>query len=135
MKVTELLSNRMYLKIAMEDLLGFLKSAKTVSTDRIDGVMTMLLRYIDDNQRYLIMLSESNRKAMITVGSSEVSVSSAIKVREGIKKKIDILTSLIEVRNEYLDILDLMEQRKQLYDEYILLSQTIHKSDMETEID
>ncbi len=120
MKVTELLSNRMYLKIAMEDLLGFLKSAKTVSTDRIDGVMTMLLRYIDDNQRYLIMLSESNRKAMITVGSSEVSVSSAIKVREGIKKKIDILTSLIEVRNEYLDILDLMEQRKQLYDEYIL---------------
>ncbi len=135
MNVSELLANRFYLKIAIEDLTDFLKAAQSVNTDQIDSVMSTLLRYIDDHQRYLVMLSESNTKTMISVGSSEVSISNAIKVREGTKHKIDVLTILIEARNEYLDILDLMEQRKKLYDEYILLSQTISKSDMEIEID
>lgn len=135
MKVTELLSNRFYLKNAIEDLIDFLKAAKNVDTDQIDVVMTTLLKYIDDHQRYLVMVGESNTKTIIKVGSSEVSVSNAIKVREGIKHKIDALSTLIEARNEYLNILDLMDQRKKLYDEYILLSQTINKSDMETDID
>ena len=135
MNVSELLSNRLYLKIAIEDLIDFLKAAKSVNTDQIDVVMTTLLKYIDDHQRCLVRVAESNVKTTIKIGKSEVSVSNAIKVREGTKNKIDALSILIEAKNEYLNILDLMEQRRKLYDEYILLSQTIAKSDMETEID
>ena len=135
MNVSELLSNRLYLKIAIEDLTDFLKAAKSVNTDQIDVVMTTLLKYIDDHQRCLVRVAESNVKTTIKIGKSEVSVSNAIKVREGTKNKIDALSILIEAKNEYLNILDLMEQRRKLYDEYILLSQTIAKSDMETEID
>ena len=115
MKVTELLSNRMYLKIAIEDLICFLKEARTVDTAQIDGVMTVLLRYIDDHQKYLIMIGKSNIKTTIKVGNSKVSISDAIKIRDGIKNKIDVLTILIEIRNEYLDVLDLMGQRKKFY--------------------
>jgi translation initiation factor 2B subunit (eIF-2B alpha/beta/delta family) len=135
MNVSELLSNRLYLKIAIEDLIDFLKAAKGVATDQIDVVMATLLKYIDDHQRYLVMVAESNTKTIIKVGNSKVSVSNAIKVREGIKQKIDALSTLMDAKNEYLNVLDLMEQRKKFFDEYILLSQTIAKSDLETIID
>jgi translation initiation factor 2B subunit (eIF-2B alpha/beta/delta family) len=135
MNVSELLSNRLYLKIAIEDLIAFLKAAKGVATDQIDVVMATLLKYIDDHQRYLVMVAESNTKTIIKVGNSKVSVSNAIKVREGIKQKIDALSTLMDAKNEYLNVLDLMEQRKKFFDEYILLSQTIAKSDLETIID
>lgn len=75
-----------------------------------------------------------NNQIKITLGGKEVYISTVVVLRNTAKDKIDILTSLIIDKECELNKIELMKQRDDLYEEYMLLSNEITTSDLNTRI-
>jgi hypothetical protein len=132
MLVAELLLRKKNIKLQIDDL------EKHVSTEDASGninkVINKLFDLEDILQRYVVILDKSNNNNKITVGASEVSVATAIRLKNNTKRKIDVLTDLIN-SNVNVDILNLIEQRTKLFEEYILFCKAIGLSDWSVEVD
>jgi ethanolamine utilization protein EutQ (cupin superfamily) len=99
------------------------------------NVLSKVFELLDKQQNYLILLERSNLKQEIKVGKSTISVSDAIKLRDTTDKKIIFITNLINNNDASLNVINLMESRDKLMEEFILLNNAIEKSDWSTEID
>lgn len=99
-----------------------------------DKLASNLFSFLDERQNILIKVEGVNTKRTISIGSTEVSVSTAVKVRKTLHLKIKIITDLLNDENCSLDPLLLMGQRDGFVDELIILNKTIAKNDLEAEI-
>ena len=102
--------------------------------DASEDIAQELFGQLELLQAKKINIHTINNQIKITLGGKEVDISTAIVLRDTVKNKIDILTSLV-INNECgLNKLELMKQRDDLYEEYTLLSNEIVVSDLNTNI-
>lgn len=99
-----------------------------------DKLAASLFSFLDDRQNILIKIEDVNTKRTITIGSTEVSVSTAVKVRKTLHLKIRVITDLLNDENCSLDPLLLLKQRDGFVDELMILNKTITKNDLEVEV-
>ncbi len=132
MLVAELLLRKENLKLQIDELEKHL-SIEEVSGN-INKIINRLFELEDVLQRYVVALDKSNNSNIITVGSSEISVMTALRLKNNTNRKIDVLTDLIN-SNTKIDILNLIEQRTKLFEEYVLFSKAISLSDWSVEVD
>ncbi len=108
-----------------------IKESAVIYTDVLSNVFSLL----DEYQSYLILLERSNIKNEIKVGSSNVKVSDAVKLRDATNKKMEFITSLINNNDASLNVPDLMTNRDKLMEEFILINNSIEKSDWSANVD
>ena len=109
-----------------------LKNIMQCSTN--DAIAQELFAQLELLQAKRININTINNQLKINLGSKEVSISTAVVLRNTAKEKIDILTNLIVDNECKLDKLELMKQRDDIYDEYKLLSNEILVKDLNTKI-
>jgi len=132
MLVSELLLRKKNIKLQIDELEKHLCTEGGAGS--INKIIGKLFELEDMLQRYTVALDVSNNNNKVTVGSSEVSVATAIRLKNNTKKKVDTLTSLIN-SNVNVDIFNIIDQRTKLFEEYILLSKAISLSDWSIPVD
>jgi hypothetical protein len=132
MLVAEILLRKKNLKLQIDEL------EKHLTTNDVSGnvnkVINTLFELEDKLQRYVVALDKSNNNTNIIVGASEVNVATAIRLKSNTKRKIDVLTNLINT-DVKLDIFNLIDQRTKLFEEYILFDKAIKASDWKVELE
>lgn len=135
MTVDQLLNNKFYLKIELEELETHLHNKIAygrMTDDEINAVIAKLLDLREEYQRLQILLDQSNASTMIQIGSKEISVGVAIRMRETTKYRIELLSKLLT--KGLVTGLPVLDQKNNLIREYVLLSNKIETSGRETEI-
>lgn len=89
-----------------------------------------LFSLLELKQSKLLHITEANNLSKMNVGGTEISVSVVIIIRNTIKEKIDLLTSMINNKECNLDKIELQRQRDKYYSEYTLLTMGINKNDL-----
>lgn len=145
MLLSELLIRKQYIRMQIEEFKTYLKCEE-------DGVFREKFRYEEDSvdvnkiiskifeledrlQKYVMILDKVNRDYKVKIGSNDVSVATAVRLREVVKRKIDSLTDLMKNARIKIDILDLMQQRATLMEEYIIYDRAINLNDWSTNVD
>lgn len=139
MLVSELLIRKKNIKNRIKELKNYITRASTDKNFDNSGVtytkiLSILFDLIERYQNYSVVLSKINYPTMIKVGTSEVSVENAVKIRNTIEDKIKLISDLI-INDNTIDIFNLIKQRESLIEEHIILIIGIRHSDWSTEID
>lgn len=135
MTVDELLTQRFYLKIEMEELELHLHNkiaCGRMAENEINELLSKLLELREEFQRAQVMLDEANASATIRIGSKEISVAVALRIRDTTKYRIELLSKLLT--KGQINGLPLLEQKKKLILEHVLLNSKIDESAKETHI-
>lgn len=133
MFVGELLIRKRHVKMQIEEFKKYLESEDLISD--INETLNKLFELEDRYQQYSVALDEINRATEIEFGNSKIIMTNILKLRDTTSNKINVFTELIENNKSSLDIVNLMEQRAKLVEEYILLSKAVNMSDWRVEID
>jgi len=103
--------------------------------DQTDNLAQELFKLLELYQGKLLTITKANNMSKINIGGTEVSLSTAIIIRDNIKSKIDLLTNLIANQECTLDKIGLQQQRDAFYKEYTLLSMVILKNDLQVQVE
>lgn len=98
--------------------------------EHTDEMAAELVALLELKQAKKINIHRANIASKLTIGRSELDITTAVILRDTVKDKIDYLTILIEEPECRLDKLELMKQRDQYFSEYNLLSMGILKNDL-----
>ena len=128
MRLRSLIYEKEMLKRKVSELKSIIKYNAT------DGIAQELFAQIELLQAKTININTINSQIKINLAGKDVNISIAIVLRDTTKKKIDILTSLIVDRECKLDKIELINQRDDIYEEYILVSNEITLSDLNVKI-
>jgi hypothetical protein len=71
----------------------------------------------------------------MVVGDSELSIANTLLIAKTMKRKIDLLNSLIDTKEDFLDVFKLMDQRDKLLVEYTTITNRLKYIEWITEID
>lgn len=108
-----------------------IKELKSILDDELrDEVAQELLDLIEIKQSKIISISIANNKSEITIGSTTTSVTAAVVIRDTIQKKIDLLTDMINSKDNKLDKLNLIRQRDKFFDEHVFIDMAIKRNDL-----
>jgi hypothetical protein len=136
MLLAEVLIRRDYIKYKIAELKNSLLSPN-VTRDR-NEIRDQLFTLMDEYQRYAILINKTNNSIKIEVADSELTLANAVRIRENLDNKMNVLSGLIEMNKAdssiSYDVLELMKQRDKLMEEYIILSSSIFLQDWRTEI-
>lgn len=134
MYLREKLDERILLNQKISELRKKL-SSEFVQETEANGIVVVLLDYINQLQTINLILNQANTQSKIKVGTTELTLSTAIELRKAIKLKIDVITDLIDNNNKNLDIISLQRQRDGLIKEFISIDSTIRQLDWRVSID
>lgn len=94
-----------------------------------------LVNLLEERQKFSLQIHSANAQCVLTIGESKLDLNSAIIVRDTIKSKIDIITSIINSDTDYeVDVIELMQQRDNFIDDYTLLDMSIINMDINTKV-
>jgi hypothetical protein len=99
-----------------------------------DKLMDELFTLLGTVQNFARSITESNTKTKILIGKTKTDVDTAVRVRDTLSRKIEILNSIIKKDSNDLDLFIFLKQRDGLVEEFILLDAAIKKADLETEV-
>ena len=133
MLLGELLTRKENVKQQVDELYNYLLDVDV--REKVNEVMNELFELHDKLQSYRVALNNINNSNKIKVSKSDISIANAIQLRHTTKLKIDILTDLISNLDGSLSISNLMEQRNNLLEEYILLDNAINNSNWSIEVE
>jgi hypothetical protein len=94
-----------------------------------------LLDLLDKHRSHLILLNKYNNSIEVSIGGQTVSLANAILITKTMKRKIEILDSLIEEGDSLLDVFDLIEQRDKMLEEYTTISNGLAAIEWSTKVD
>ena len=138
MLLAELLIRKDYLKYKMVELKNNLLTSNIRMENRRE-ITDHLFSLIDEYQKYVILINRMNNSVTIKVADSELNIANALKIKENINSKMDILSNIIEMNrtNDKTDysVLDLIKQRDKLMEEYIMISSSVFSQDWKTDIE
>lgn len=126
------LKSLIYEKAMLERKVSELKNI--IKYDATDTIAKELFAQLELLQAKNININTINNQIKIKLGGKEVDISTAVVLRDTTKEKINILTSLIVDNESKLDKVELIKQRDNIYEEYILLSNEITLSDLNVKI-
>lgn len=95
---------------------------------------SMLFDLLDKYQNCVIVIENSNIDNKVTIGSNEITVSNAIKIKKNLNEKIKCLEAVINGSDFSINVIDLMSQRDHFLDEYSIIDEAITASDWHTEV-
>lgn len=133
MFIGELLIKRNHVKMQINEFKKYLYSDEPISD--INDVLDKLFTLEDKHQQYSVVLDDINMNTEIQFGDNKVIIANMIKLRDTTSNKIDVFTELIDSNKSSLNIINLIDQRANLVEEYILLNKTISTNDWQVEID
>ncbi len=125
MVLAEILIETKSLEKRINQLMVYINSVSSRNSETTDRAMKKLLSLLDKHRSHLILLNKINNETEISVGDSQLSLANAIIILKTINSKIAMLDSLIDNKDCALDIIDLMEQRDKLLEEYTVISKEI----------
>jgi len=134
MVLAEVLIEMFNLKRKISQLEDYLH--RTAGQDAVlaDEATTKLLDLLDKHRSHLILVNRINNELQVNIGDSTVSLANAILITKTMKRKVDLLDSLIEAEN-VLDVFSLMEQRDKLLEEYTTISNGLKSIEWSTNVD
>jgi len=132
MYLREKLDEKELIKTKIEELnIHVLHTSNIVN----DEVVSHLLSCIDDLQNINLILDKVNQQTKLLVGKTEITISTAVEIRNAIKSKIDVITKLITKDENKLDILNLIKQRDGIIEEYNSINNAIRLIDWSVKLD
>lgn len=126
------LSNLIYEKEMLKRKVSELKNI--IKHDATDAIANELFAQLELLQSKNININTINNQIKIKLGGKDVNVSTAVTLRDTTKEKINILTGLIIDNECKLDKVELIKQRDNIYEEYVLLSNEIKLSDLNVRV-
>ena len=133
MLLSELLMRKRRLVTQIEELQDYLEYDRDI--DSINDIIDRIFELEGTLQKYILIIDKANNQNEIEIGSNKVLVSTAVRLRQNVKRKIDTLTNLINHGTMSINILDLMGQRATLLEEFIIYDKAISLNDWRTNID
>ena len=133
MFLAELLMRKSYVKLQIVELKFYLLN-NDGSSDT-NETLKKLYELEDQDQKYRILIKKANSKIEVEVGTSKISLDTAIELRNNLDNKISILSDLISANKKSLDIFNLITQRSKLIEEYLMVYKAIKISEWSTEVD
>jgi len=142
MVLAELLDRKNETKKKIKELrlyLGFwAANEENTDAEKIDGVLSKIYSLLDSYQQQLFLIGRVNESIKIEIGQSKVSLANAVRLRSIIQKKVDVLNDLIsacEINKKGLyNILDLLNNRDKLLDEFYILDKAIKSKEWQVEL-
>jgi len=142
MVLAELLDRKKETKKKIKELrlyLGFWAANEdNTDAEKIDSVLTKIYSLLDIYQQQLFLIGKVNESVKIEIGQSKVSLANAVRLRSIIQKKIDVLDGLISAceynKKGLYNILDLLENRDKLLDEFYILDKAIKSKEWQVEL-
>ena len=129
MNLRDLIYKKEFISIKISDVKNMLKIVPT------DDTASKLVVLLDELQQVILNIHSANSQCFLTVGNNKIDLNSAVVIRDNLKRKIDIMTELINSNNDYtIDKLILMDQRDKFMDDYALLDMNIINTDINTRI-
>lgn len=107
---------------------------KILQTTQTEKLAKELYDLLDKRQSELLKIRAANTASKISIGGNEVSIDTAVIIRDTIKEKINVLTTLINNEECVLDKVELQNQRDVYYKDYILLVMGIERNDLQVRI-
>jgi len=133
MFLAELLMRKSYVKLQIVELKFYLLN-NDGSSDT-NETLKKLYELEDQDQKYRILIKKANSKIEVEVGTSKISLDTAIELRNNLDNKISILSDLISANKKSLDVFNLITQRSKLIEEYLMVYKAIRISEWSTEVD
>jgi len=133
MLLGELLTRKENVKQQIDELYNYLMDVDI--REKVNEVINDLFELHDKLQSYKVVINNINNSNKIKVSKSDISITNAIQLRHTTKLKIDILTDLISNLDSSLRISNLMDQRNNLLEEYVLLDNAINNSNWSIEVE
>lgn len=133
MLLGELLLRRKCAQLEINELKNHLY--KTEEHANVNDTLSKLFELEDKFQRYTILIERANINTEVELASQTTSLTNAIKLRNAVDSKINTLTELIKSNKKSLNILNLIEQRQKLIEEFILIDNVVNSSDWSTNVD
>jgi hypothetical protein len=125
------LDERKFLKVKIKEL----KENILCFTDEQDSLIKHLLTLLDRLQTINLVLSNVNSNSIINIAGSELSLSTAVEVRNTLQSKIDIMNDLIGACEGNLNVMALMEQRDGVIEEFMAIDAAIRQADWNIKIE
>ena len=129
MRLTELLDKKSIINLKISELLSILE------TEQTEALASNLFDLIQERQRILLNIKQANEVGKLKIGDSEIDLGTAIIIRDTMREKMHVITSLISNKECELDKLKLQKQRDKIYSEYIVLAMEIDRIDLEVTLD
>lgn len=129
MTLRDLIYKKQFVDIKISELKEML--AKYPNND----TASKLVEFLDERQKLSLKIHSANAQCMLTIGDNKLDLNSAVIIRDTIKRKVDIITSLINSDTDFeVDVFELMQQRDNFIDDYALLDMSIINMDINTKV-
>lgn len=139
MLLSEILLKKSYLEDKISELKRHLVHLSSNDfkgkSESYNQTLKVLFDSIDILRSYKIVIDEHNSKTTIKVGSSEVLLATAVKLMEALETKLEVMTDVINSGDLNINLLDFINQRSELMEEYLLLVKAIKMSDWNNEVE
>jgi hypothetical protein len=135
MVLAEVLIEMGSLRQKIAQLEKYLHRAADQDATLADEATTKLLELLDRHRSHLILINKINNSIKVNIGDSKVSLANAILITQTMKRKIDLLDSLIERDNSVLDVFSLIKQRDLLLEEYTTISNGLKAIEWSAKVD
>lgn len=80
-------------------------------------------------QNHNALLSTVNKETVVNIGDSEITVENAIFILKTVENKIKVLNEVISSKDYSLNVLELIEKRDSLMEEYVSIRKELDKND------
>jgi len=107
----------------------------TEDSDKVDLATAKLIDLFDKYRSHLILINTINNDVKMVVGDSEVSIANTLLIINTMKQKIALLDNLIETKDNFLDVFELMDKRDQLHKECSSISNKLRYTEWVTNVD
>lgn len=135
MVLAEVLIEMRNLRQKIKQLESYLHRTAGQDTTVADEATIKLLDLLDKHRSHLILINKINNSIEVSIGGSKVSLANAILITKTMRRKIDLLDSLIEDEHSILDVFSLVEQRDKLLEEYTTISNGLQAIEWSTNVD
>ena len=134
MVLAEVLIEMENLRQKIRQLEDYLHRTAGQNATLADQATTKLLDLLDKHRSHLILVNKINNDMEVAIGDQKVSLANAILITKTMRRKVDLLNSLIEM-DSVLDVFDLIEQRDKLLLEYTQISNGLMTIEWSTNVD
>lgn len=134
MVLAEVLIEMRNLRQKINQLEGYLYRTAGQDASLADEATEKLLDLLDKHRSHLILVNKYNNIIEVSIGGSKVSLANAILITKTMRRKIDLLNSLIE-RESVLDVFSLIKQRDSLLEEYTTISNGLKSIEWSAKVD
>jgi hypothetical protein len=135
MVLAEVIIEAQNIKQKIGQLKSYLDKITVDNADKIDLATKRLIDLFDKYRSHLILINTINNDVKMVVGDSEISIANTLLIIKTMKSKIDLLNNVIETKDNFLDVFDLMDKRDKLLVEYTTISNKLKYTEWITNVD